>query len=131
MILLDTHIWLRWLAPGETPLPAAMTLMLDQADDLAVSAVSCWEVAYLHKRGRLSLPSPLVSWLDAALGGSGIACIPVTGSIAAAAAGLADVHRDPADRFIIATALASNRRLLTLDAAITQHPELVGQLVTV
>lgn len=131
MILLDTHIWLRWLTPGETPLPTAMTRVLDQADDLAVSAVSCWEVAYLHKRGRLSLPVPLVPWLDAALSGSGIGCIPVTGSIAAAAAGLADVHRDPADRFIIATALASRRRLLTLDAAITKYPELVSQLVTV
>ena len=53
MILLDTHIWLRWLAPGDAPLSPAMVQQLDAADDVADSAVSFWEVAYLFKRGRL------------------------------------------------------------------------------
>jgi PIN domain nuclease of toxin-antitoxin system len=39
-----------------------------------------------------------------------------------------DIHRDPADRFIIATALLTGRQLLTLDGVIAQYPELTGKL---
>ena len=45
MILLDTHVWVRWLCPTADPLPLAMLETLETAKDLAVSAVSCWEVA--------------------------------------------------------------------------------------
>ena len=55
-------------------------------------------------------------------------CLPLDSSMAARAAALADVHRDPADRFIIATALVTNRRLLTLDGVIPTYPELAGFL---
>lgn len=54
--------------------------------------------------------------------------IPLDASIAAAAAGLSDIHRDPADRFIMATALASGRRLVTLDSVIPTYPELAGHM---
>ena len=72
VILLDTHVWVRWLCPTADPLPLAMLETLETAGDLAVSAVSCWEVAYLAKRGRLVLPLPLATWLQAALAGSEI-----------------------------------------------------------
>ena len=127
-MLLDTHIWLRWLSPAGCELPNAVLEKLETDDDLAVSAVSCWEISYLVKRGRLVLPLPLEQWLPAALQGSGIACIPLDGLIAAHAANLADIHRDPADRFIIATALATQRRLLTLDSVIPKYPEMAGKL---
>jgi PIN domain nuclease of toxin-antitoxin system len=74
------------------------------------------------------LQLPIEQWLSAALGGSGIACIPLDESIAASAANLTDVHRDPADRFIVATAIATRRKLLTLDNVIPSYPELAGYL---
>ena len=53
-------------------------------------------------------------WLPAALESSNIACLPLDlgqdRSMAARAAALSDIHRDPADRFIIATALVGERR---------------------
>ena len=128
MILLDTHIWLRWLSPDGAELPKSALAKLEADDDLAVSAVSCWEVAYLARRGRLVLPIPIAEWLAEALTGSGVTCIPLHWQIAAAAANLADVHRDPADRFIIATALTTGRQLLTLDSVIPSYPELTGLL---
>ena len=122
------NTYLRWLCPTADPLPLAMLETLETVGDLAVSAVSCWEVAYLAKRGRLVLPPPLSTWLQAALAGSEISCVPLTGLIAASAANLADLHRDPADRFIIATALSTQRRLLTLDSTISSYPELADLL---
>jgi PIN domain nuclease of toxin-antitoxin system len=43
MILMDTHIWLRWILPNE-PLPENHAKLINNADSLAVSSISCWEV---------------------------------------------------------------------------------------
>lgn len=48
--------------------------------------------------------------------------------MAVKAATLSDIHRDTADRFIIATALVSERLLLTLDSVIPRYSELAGRL---
>lgn len=39
-----------------------------------------------------------------------------------------DIHRDPADRFIIATAVVARCPLLTLDESVRKYPELVELL---
>ena len=70
----------------------------------------------------------LDQWLDKALEGSGVQCIAITREIAARAASLSDVHRDPADRFIMACAVTLRLQLLTLDEAIHQYPEMAGLL---
>ena len=129
MILLDTHVWLRWLAPVAHPLPAKALAAIAVADSLAVSAISCWEVVQLHKRGRIELQMDADQWLGKALEGSGVGCIAITRKIAARAANLGDVHRDPADRFIMASAVVMGIPLLTLDEAIHQYPEMAGLLV--
>ena len=128
MILLDTHIWVRWIESDSDPLPAPLARLIDVSDQVAVSAVSCWEVAYLAKRNRLDLPLPVEEWLRAALDESGVISLPLTSGMAARAAMLADIHRDPADRFIIATALETGASLLTLDSAFKHYQELTGLL---
>lgn len=128
MIVLDTHVWVWWLAPASHPLPAPALKALETDEPLAVSAISCWEAALLHQRGRISFDVPIAAWLDMALAGSGIDCLPITRDIAQAAAALSDVHRDPADRFIIATALVTGSRLLTLDTTIRAYPEVAHRL---
>lgn len=124
MILLDTHIWVRWIEPDTDPLSMAICRMIDSSDHVAVSAVSCWEVAYLAKRNKLILPLPLDEWLHAALDESGIESLPLSAKMASMAANLADIHRDPADRFIIATAIETEATLLTLDSVFKDYPEL-------
>ena len=128
MILLDTHIWVRWIEPDTDPLPIAISRMIDRGDQVIVSAVSCWEVAYLAKRNRLMLPLPTDEWLQAALDESGVTSQPLTAKIASRAAGLADIHRDPADRFIIATAIETGATLFTLDSLFKDYTELTGLL---
>ncbi len=119
-LLLDTHIWIRWLS-SEQPLPEKLVRQIEEADRLAVSAVSCWEVAYLAKKKRIELPLALADWMTAALEGSGVEVINISSNIAVKAAGLPDVHRDPADRFIIATALESSFRLVSFDECFKQY----------
>ena len=59
MIVLDTHVWVRWVDSKASPLPVSLIDKVESAEALAVSAVSCWEVAWLHRRGRLTLKVPL------------------------------------------------------------------------
>lgn len=123
MIILDTHIWLRWLSVDE-PLPATLVKKIEQAPDLSVSAISCWEVAYLAKRGRVELSLPIKEWLHAALELSGVTMLPIDTEIARIAAGLPDHHRDPADRFIIASALHHKAKIISFDTQFPAYTEL-------
>ena len=45
MILLDTHIGVRWVDPEANPLPPAIIQDFETADQFAVSAITCWGVA--------------------------------------------------------------------------------------
>lgn len=129
MILLDTHVWVRWVDPQANPLSPGILDCIETAEELAVSAVTCWEVAWLTRRGRLQLALSLPDWLDQALQGSSVICIPVDQKIAVRAANLPEHHRDPADRFIIATAIERQTRLISLDSDFPAYLELAGKLI--
>jgi PIN domain nuclease of toxin-antitoxin system len=82
MILMDTHIWLRWILPNE-PLPENHVKLINKADSLAVSSISCWEVVLLEKWNKIELPLPINEWLNktrgqacviVVIGGLGIGC---------------------------------------------------------
>jgi len=114
VILLDTHIWVRWLVPAH-PLPAALVERIEDADRGAVSAISCWEVGMLVAYRRIELPLPLPEWIPEATVGSGVEIVPIQCDPARFAAALPQHHRDPADRIIIATAHYLDATLISLD----------------
>ena len=64
MIVLDTHIWVRWLDPTADPLPQSLIDKIETAETLAISTITCWEVAWLNRRGRIILQLPLADWID-------------------------------------------------------------------
>ena len=84
------------------------------SDVVAVSAISFWETALLANRGRIVLPVPAEAWrLD--LLQAGLREIAVDGRVALLATRLEGLHRDPADRFIVATSLQLGATLVTAD----------------
>ncbi len=130
MILLDTHILVRWVDPQAKPLPPSLVDYIEQADARAVSAITCWEIAWLVRKDRLQLGTDLNSWLDEALAGSGVRCLPIDRPIATLSANLTLHHRDPADRLIIATACIHDLGLVSLDSQFSDYVELAGRLVS-
>jgi PIN domain nuclease of toxin-antitoxin system len=72
MIVLDTHIWLWWMNNDQLSLVAARRKQIEEAEVIAVSAISCFEVAWLEQHQRISLPCPTVEWLEKSLHQSGI-----------------------------------------------------------
>ncbi len=129
MIVLDTHIWVNWILSGEVALTPVIVDAMQQEDHLAVSAISCFEVSLLVCRGKLVLPLPVDEWLKEALGKSGVESLPVTCEIANRAVALPEIHRDPADRIIIATALVHEAKLASMDSVFPRYQELQHQLI--
>jgi PIN domain nuclease of toxin-antitoxin system len=123
-VLLDTHA-LIWLAEGLDDLPPRSRKRLDAAarsEGLAVSAISFWEVALLEQRRRVSLAQPIERWREAILGPTAIQEVGVDGAIAIEAVRLpGDLHEDPADRILIATARLRGWTLATRDARILEY----------
>jgi PIN domain nuclease of toxin-antitoxin system len=119
VILLDTHV-LVWFAEDSGELGRKATRSADRAlqrGEVAVSAVTFWEIAMLAERGRLTLDLPPIQMRLETLR-RGISEIPVSGEIAIAAAQLAHFHGDPADRMIVATAISNGAILLTADESV-------------
>jgi PIN domain nuclease of toxin-antitoxin system len=119
VIVLDTHV-LIWFAEDVPDLGKRAAAVADEAlrsDELAVSAISFWEIAMLARKGRLELADAPAAVRRKVLG-QGIREIAIDGAIGIGAAQLSGFHGDPADRIIVATALANDATLLTADRPI-------------
>jgi PIN domain nuclease of toxin-antitoxin system len=128
MILIDTHIWIRWLLPND-PLPLSLIDLIETTDSLAVSSISCWEIVMLERFNRIELPLPVDEWLQEALNGSEVNALPINENIAMLAGQLPYHHKDPADRFIIATAIINKIKLISLDSSFKLYQELNDYLI--
>ena len=128
MILLDTHV-LIWQEQGDLRLGSETRRVIARAlqeDRAAVSAMSFWEVGMRVQKGRLDLLLDLGVWRRDLLD-QGLIEIRVDGDIAARAGLLPDMHGDPADRIIVATALEGHQ-LVTADGKILQWPGPLSRL---
>lgn len=85
MIILDTHIWLWWVNDETNSMKAQWMELINHTSEVGVSAISCFEVAWLQRHDRIILPEPTLIWLDKALSGSNITLVPITAEIACAA----------------------------------------------
>ncbi len=117
MIALDTHAWVWWVA-GDPRLSDAARDEIEIAmgtGSLVVSSISAWEVAMLVRRGRLELTMPVEDWVARSEALPFLRFVPVDTRIALRSVGLTDLHDDPADRIIVATAVSLGARLVTRD----------------
>jgi PIN domain nuclease of toxin-antitoxin system len=110
-------------------LGAARQQKITSAEEIGISAISCFEVAWLVRHRRISLPCPTTEWFDKALGKSGIALLPITPAIATRAVDLHEHHSDPQDRIIIASAIEHNAKLMSNDSKFLLYLELEGRLL--
>ena len=119
MILLDTHTVI-WMDQGDRRLRPALRERIEKAlreEAVGVSTMSFWEVAMRIRKRQMDFIEDVEAWRQHLLD-DGLIELPVTGPIAAQAGLLPDLHGDPADRIIIATALAGNHELATADRKI-------------
>ena len=122
--LLDTCAIL-FVAEKTSDLSPATLARIDSAPpgEVFVSAMSVAELACLQERGRVALKLHWRSWWDTLLGRTGWLCLPMTAEVMAEAYSLpSPIHRDPADRVLIATARLEKLILVTTDSKILAYP---------
>lgn len=126
MILLDTHAWVWWVSdPGRIPSRARSAIeKAVTAAALYVSAISVWEVAMLVAKGRLELTMPAVDWVARSEALPFLKFVPIDNPLALRSVQLDGFpHPDPADRMIVATALALDASIVTKDRRIREYSQ--------
>lgn len=121
LLLLDTHA-LIWSVEENPRLDSKIKGILDEAarqNRIAVSAITPWEIGLLVSKGRLQLGSDVMQWIREALSKPGVRLAPLEPEIAVASTRLPfEMHPDPADRILVATARHLGATLVTADGAL-------------
>jgi PIN domain nuclease of toxin-antitoxin system len=123
MILLDTCALL-WTMNLDTILPIARKEISRAASvgGLYVSPVSAWEIGLLVRRGRLELQVAAESYIDQVFRLPGVRVAALTPGIAVRSSYLpGDLHEDPADRLLVATAIIMGLKLITRDRRLLDY----------
>lgn len=119
MILLDTHALLWWAFDPEKLSPRAVELLdaMERTGGFA-SAISIWEIGIKVKRGKLTLPLSIAELARRLERSGSVELLPVDTATWLRSLALPWEHSDPADRVIVAAALAKGVPLLTKDETI-------------
>lgn len=120
-LLLDTHVWL-WSAldPERLPKPAAEALA-DPDNEVWISPITVWETLVLAERKRVVLQPDPERWIRDTLQQQPLREAPLTHEVALRSRSIALPHRDPADRFLAATAIVFELTLVTTDRRLRGH----------
>ena len=123
-VLLDTHVWL-WAVGDNSQVSKEFVLIYEKdirMNRVFLSPMSIWEVGMLAQKGRIELKMDTLEWVNKALEMPGIRLCPITPRIAIQSTRLpGEVHGDPVDRLLLATALEENLVLVTCDTKILNY----------
>lgn len=91
---------------------------MDDAEEIGICAISCWEVSLLVAKGRLELDRDVLLWITQALELPKVKLLDLSPAVAVASTRLEWAHDDPADRIIVATAMALRVPVVSKDKRI-------------
>ncbi len=112
-LLLDTHIWI-WseLTPERIVRRVRSAL---EVRELWLSPLSIWEYFLLCHKGRVIVDPEPQTWLSQTMAAAPVKEATLTHDIVVEAERFQLPHRDPVDRFLIATARVMDLTLVTAD----------------
>jgi PIN domain nuclease of toxin-antitoxin system len=122
--LLDTHIWL-WAATEPHKLTSTVHTMLNSPEsERFLSPISLWELSVLVGKKRFTLKDDFVVWVQRSISDLNLKESPLSWKIAFEMSYILPNHKDPADRFLAATAVAYDLTLVTNDQKLIGIPGL-------
>jgi PIN domain nuclease of toxin-antitoxin system len=125
-LLLDTHIWL-WSALDPSRLSRRVADALENpANELWLSPISVWEALMLAERGRVALEPNGPQWVQETLDAIPMREAPINHAVAFESRRLRAGPKDPADRFLAATARVYELTLVTADRRLAAAPGVVA-----
>ena len=119
-VLCDTCA-LIWLATGDAKLSRVARNVIRDAELLCFSSISIWEIARKVKAGELEIPVSPAMFADMLVKRYGMKELPLDNAIMLRSSALPEIHKDPADRFIIGTALLNDCVIVTGDRRFPEY----------
>jgi|SRR5271170_1938524 len=114
-LLLDTHIWL-WNELEPWKLTSAIHQHLaSPQNELFLSPISVWELVLLVQKKKIKITADFGEWVNASFEDLQIQEAPVSFAVAHELRFTELAHKDPGDRFIVATARVYGLTLITAD----------------
>jgi len=121
-VLLDTHVFLWWIADDPQISRTAHDVIQNGSNDLFLSATSAWEMAIKAQIGRLKLPKRPEVFVPEQLARNAITHLPIQLGHALRVASLPPIHDDPFDRLLVAQSQMEEVPILTADPEIARYP---------
>ncbi len=115
--LVDTHVLLWWLDDNPDLSAKARAVIADGEHLVFVSAATIWEIRIKQALGKLEVPRNF----QEVLGSQSFEMLDITADHAHAIGGLADHHRDPFDRMLVAQAKTEGLSLVTRDRHLKKY----------
>jgi len=119
--LLDTVIFLWSLDPFEKLNRAAQNILVENKDELYLSAATSWEISIKVGVGKLQLPEPPQQYVPNRMSTHGFRGLQVTHRHALAVSELPLHHKDPFDRVLIAQSLTEEMPIISADAVFDRY----------
>ena len=120
-LLLDTRTLLWWLSDDERLPQRARDAILDETNEVYVSAASAWEVSTKFRIGKLPTATRLAHDFAGQLRSQNFLPLPVSVEHGQRAGLLGGPHKDPFDRMLIAQAQAENLVLVSNEEIFDQY----------
>lgn len=109
-VLLDTHAFLCWIADSDKLSATALEVIVDDSNDVAVSAASAWEIATKFRIDELPGWEAVALDVASQIRSQGFEELAIGVADAERVGRLPGPHRDPFDRMLAAQALARSAR---------------------
>ncbi len=123
-LLLDTHVWI-WIYLEPWKVTSEVNqLLADSHNELWLSPFSVWELIILLEKKRIRLNEDMGKWVEKSRHDLSLRDAPFTVEVAHELRFTLLDHRDPGDRFIVATAKAYGLTLVTADEKLISAPGL-------
>jgi PIN domain nuclease of toxin-antitoxin system len=123
-LLLDTHIWLWSIREPHKLSSEVHRALASLGNELFLSPASLWEVLIQVEKKRLNLREDLAQWFAQSIQDLHLQEVPVDWKVIHEMRFILPNHKDPADRFLAATAIAHDLVLVTADTKLTGVPGL-------
>ncbi|QDS86678.1 hypothetical protein EC9_08510 [Rosistilla ulvae] len=114
-ILLDTHALL-WFVGADTKLSVVAKSEIESPNNRKwVSVASCWEISIKVGLGKLRLADPVDDFLKSELATNHFSLLPIELRHVTFVSTMAQHHRDPFDRLLVAQSLLENHGFVSGD----------------
>jgi|SRR5215467_3537604 len=122
--LLDTHIWL-WIHREPLRLTSEVNQYIaDPDNELWLSPVSIWELIILVEKNKVILREGVGKWVEKSRRELSLRDAVFSWEVAQELVSTSLGHRDPGDRFLVATSRVYDLTLITADEQLMRVPGL-------